>query len=185
MIKEVFQFVKKPKSHWDEEVSLGAKLGIFVKLLLWAMTISIALTPISAILDELEIIDLKEHAVNELFENLSPLIVLFAAAVVAPIIEELFFRAPLLGLRNSKYFKIWVYVFVAAFGLIHITNFEMNTKILLFTPLLVLPQINLGFFASYICMRFGYFWAVLLHGCYNFIIIGSVYLLKPFFPEIV
>lgn len=185
MIKEIIQFIKSPKSKWEEELSSGEKLSIFFKLLFWSIFISIALTPISAVLEELEIIDLSDHAVNDLFENMSPLIVLFAAAIIAPLLEELIFRAPLLGLRNSKHFKIWVYVFVAAFGFVHITNFNMTSTILLLSPLLVLPQINLGIFASYICVRFGYFWAVLLHGSYNFILLGSVYLLKPFFPDIV
>jgi len=185
MIKEVFQFIKNPQADWDEELTTGHKFKIFIKLLLSTMLISVAITPVTSLLEHFEILETNTHAVSELLENFNPAIVLFIAAILMPFLEEAFFRAPLLGLKKAKSFRIWVYVFVAAFAFIHITNFEMSPKILLFSPLLVLPQLNLGIFASYICLRFGYLWAVLLHGAYNFIFIGSFYAIKAFYPDLI
>ncbi len=185
MIREVLQFIKSPQAHWDEELSVGQKFRIFLKLLASTILISIALTPVISLLEHFNVIDTSTHAVSELLETFSPALVLFIAAILMPLLEEAFFRAPLIGLKRSKNFNIWLYIFIAAFALIHITNFDMSPKILLLAPLLVLPQLNLAIFASYICVRFGYLWAVLLHGTYNFIFIGSFYLLKAFYPDLI
>ena len=65
-----------------------------------------------------------------------------------------------------------------AFGYIHIFNFEMNVATILLSPLLVMPQINLGIFAGYIRVCFGLLWSILLHAMYNLFLTGPILVLQ-------
>ncbi len=47
----------------------------------------------------------ESHAVVEMFEKHSALMILFLAVIVAPVLEELLFRAPLALFKESKFFK--------------------------------------------------------------------------------
>ncbi len=95
-----------------------------------------------------------------------PMILLFAV-VIAPLFEELIFRAPINFFKNKKSFKIAFLRFAIIFGFIHITNFKLHTNVLLLAPILVLPQILLGGYFGFIRVRFGLIWSYALHACYN------------------
>ena len=97
-------------------------------------------------------------------------------AIVAPIIEELLFRAPLTSFKKPKSFKIAFYSFALLFGLIHITNYELSTKIILLSPILILPQLLGGGYLGYIRVRFGLRWSILLHATFNFLILNLEFL---------
>ncbi|EMR00872.1 CPBP family intramembrane glutamic endopeptidase [Cesiribacter andamanensis] len=61
------------------------------------------------------------------------------------------------------------------FALVHLINFKPTAQVLLFAPLLVLPQFLLGLILGYVRVRQGLGWAIALHGVYNFIILGLAY----------
>jgi hypothetical protein len=106
------------------------------------------------------------------------LVVLLAGIILAPVLEELIFRGPLIFFRNSRFFPYIFYGITLLFGFYHITNFELSRQVLLLSPLLVAPQLCVGVFLGYIRVRFGLLWAMLLHALYNFALLGPVLLLK-------
>lgn len=67
----------------------------------------------------------------------------------------------------ERYFKVIFYTFVIMFAFMHITNYTDRLAILLIAPLLVLPQLIVGFLLSYIRMRQGFGYAVFAHAIYN------------------
>lgn len=80
--------------------------------------------------------------------------------------------------------KKYPYVFyftVFAFGLIHVANFKAEGpfwQLILWAPLLVMPQILLGGLLGFIRLRLGFWWSVLLHGSHNLLFV-SIALLAP------
>lgn len=60
----------------------------------------------------------------------------------------------------------------------HITNFEINTTIILLSPVLVLPQILLGGYFGYVRVRLGLQWSILLHSMYNGILFSIGFLIE-------
>ena len=128
------------------------------------------------------------------------------AAVIAPILEEMIFRAPLAlfkspltlyikpipfsdwkiefptiqirFLENSKAFKIAFYFFALAFGFIHLSNYEIDSQILLFSPILVAPQLVIGVIFGFVRVRLGLPWAILMHAAYNGILVSLFLLAK-------
>lgn len=70
-------------------------------------------------------------------------------------------------LRRFTYF---FYFSVIMFGMVHLTNFkypELSIWIVLFSPLLVLPQLFMGSMLGFIRMRWGFFYCILFHATIN------------------
>ncbi|HOI25004.1 MAG TPA: CPBP family glutamic-type intramembrane protease [Caldisericia bacterium] len=79
----------------------------------------------------------------------------------------------------NQHLRWIVYGFVAFFGLLHISNFgSLSPKILLYSPLITLPQILSGFVLSYLRLRFGFQWSLLYHFLWNASAISLVILAK-------
>ena len=123
-------------------------------------------------------IELGEHAIDKMFNNYSNAFILVAAVVIAPVLEELIFRGPMIFFRNSPSFNFLFYLLTLTFGYYHIINFEIQLTVLLLSPILVAPQIAVGAILGFLRVRFGLHWAILLHASYNLILVGSVILLK-------
>jgi ABC-type proline/glycine betaine transport system permease subunit len=68
----------------------------------------------------------------------------------------------------TKYLNILVYFSALSFGLIHITNYTDLENYWWIAPLLVLPQLIVGFLLPLVRIRFGFFWSFLTHATYNF-----------------
>jgi hypothetical protein len=50
----------------------------------------------------------------------------------------------------------------------HITNFNITPEILLLTPIIILPQLIMAvMWSSYTRLKYGFFYAILLHSLYN------------------
>lgn len=86
-------------------------------------------------------------------------VLLFAALVYAlsqkPIESKAFY---------TRYYPYVFYFIAILFGYIHIGNFEeFSLKLLLLSPLIVLPQFILGVSLGYIRVRFGFWYAVFFH----------------------
>jgi len=123
-------------------------------------------------------LDFGKHAIEEALEKYPLYFLFIAAAVLAPILEEIIFRGPLIFLKDSKYFKFFFYASVLIFGFYHMTNFEITTTTLLLSPLLVSPQLSVGTLLGFIRVRFGLLWAIALHAAYNLLLVGPVLILK-------
>jgi hypothetical protein len=93
------------------------------------------------------------------------------------------FKVPSINKATARWWKQnlrWiVYGFVALFGLLHISNFgALSLKIILYSPLITLPQIISGFVLSYLRMRFGFQWSLLYHFLWNGFAISKVIMVK-------
>lgn len=178
MLEELLLFAKNPVYEQDITNPFTNKLKTFIKLLIIALCTSIVLLLIASVVENLLQLEMGKHAMDDLFDNYSPLLIFFLAVVVAPFFEELLFRGPLVFFKNSNSFKIVFYAFTTAFGFMHISNFEMSTQVLLFSPLLVAPQIGVGFILGFIRVKFGLVWSMALHACYNMVLIIPVLIMQ-------
>lgn len=155
-----------------------SKAQVFTVALLLAFTINFGFTIIFTILDLLQIINFEDHASTKLFEEFPPYAIVLLGVVVAPILEELIFRAPIpLFCKFKRWFPFVFYVFAIGFGIIHITNFEITKNVLLLTPILVAPQILIGLFLGVIRLQYGLIYAMLFHAIYNGVLIIPAVLL--------
>jgi hypothetical protein len=105
-------------------------------------------------------------------------LVILIVSVIAPVIEELLFRGPLVFFRGHAYFKYFFYASALLFGLVHIFNFEGSPHLLYMAPLLVAPQLLMGFFLGYIRIKLGLRWSILLHAAHNTILLIPIVVLK-------
>lgn len=178
MLQELLLFAKNPSYKENIEIPIADKFSILFKLLVIALGASILLLMVAGVLESLLQLEMGKHAMDDLFGNYSVPIIFFLAVIVAPFFEELLFRGPLIFFKDSKYFKLVFYLFTIAFGFMHISNFEINTQVLLFSPLLVAPQISVGFLLGYIRVKFGLIWSMALHAVYNMILVVPILTLQ-------
>ena len=166
----IIQFLKTPHCGREENDTVSQKLKIVLHTLIIALIIVTCISMLIAIIEHFKLVDMDKHANKELFDKFPPLVVGFLVVILAPLLEELIFRAPItLFCSYSKAFKYIFYAFALAFGYIHLFNFEDYTRYWWMAPLLVAPQLSLGMFASFIRIRFGLLWAMALHAGYNLI----------------
>lgn len=165
---DVLKYLKSPIYNPYKELSIQKKLKIVGhSLILCFGFVFISAIPIG-ILESYEVINLEDHATSDLLNKYSPIIVLLMAAVLAPVLEECIFRAPLYLFRKyTTGFKYIFYFIALGFGFIHITNFEISKTILILSPLLVAPQIIAGLILGYIRVRLGLLYSILLHSLFN------------------
>ena len=178
MLRIVWDFIKHPIYKEDENTDFNYRIRIFLNLLTLALIISFVLGMVANATEHLFSLDFGKHAIDEIIEEYPLNYLLLGAVVVAPILEELIFRGPFFFFKDSIYFRFVFYALTFVFGFYHITNFEITTTVLLFSPLLVAPQLCVGSFLGYIRIRFGLLWAIALHACYNLILTGPIVLLK-------
>lgn len=178
MLQELWHFLKNPVYEVDENADFKYRFGVLLRLLGIALVISVVLGGIMGLVENSMNLDFGKHAVEEALEKFSPWFLAFAAVVLAPVMEELVFRAPLSLFKYKSYFKIIFYVFTLIFGFYHITNFEITTTILALSPLLVAPQISVGALLGFIRVRFGLLWAIGLHAIYNLLLLGPLLVFK-------
>lgn len=169
---DFFQFIWKPKLEKDPNNDPFHIIKVFTILLLFSFSVAFFLLIIIGMLTTMGIINQGEHVFDDLFEKNSVFEVFLFASIIAPVIEELIFRGPLIFFKNSKFFKFAFYGFTLLFGYVHIFNFEISTNVLLFSPILVAPQIYLGLVLGYMRVRFGLIWAMLMHAVYNGILVA-------------
>lgn len=170
LFHSVLNYIKHPRLKQLKYTSSKIKLGVVLQSVGLCLAIGIGIGFFTSFLEILGVYNSDTHAISKLFEESNPLYIIFTAVILAPVIEELIFRGPL-TLFSKKYFKIGFYSLALIFGYVHLFNFEITTKILLFSPLLVLPQIVLGLVFGYIRVRFGLIYSILLHAMYNGVII--------------
>ncbi len=180
MLKEVLAFLKHPVYLEDENRDFDYRMSKFWKLLIFALALSLLLGSLNGGLELLFDLDFGKHAIDGFMDQYSPWFLLLAAVVLAPVLEELFFRGPLVFFKKSSFFKYIFYLFTLVFGFYHITNFQLSTTTLLLSPLLVAPQLGVGVFLGFVRVRFGLVWAIALHALYNLVLIGPFVVLQLF-----
>lgn len=180
MLKQIWEFFKNPIYQEDTNTDFKYRLTVFGRLLIYTLAISFVLGMVIGSLETLFKLDVGKHAIEDFLDNYSAWFLFGAAVILAPLIEELCFRGPLLFFKESPFFKHIFYLFTFVFGFYHITNFELTTTTLLLSPILVAPQISAGLFLGFIRVRFGLPWAIALHACYNLILVGPVIIMLIF-----
>jgi len=108
--------------------------------------------------------------VNYYFLSLGLLILLISSLqILLPKLKiELFIS------RHSRFF---LYASAILFGLVHITNYNNISQFWWLAIILVMPQIIVGLFLPLIRVKLGFWWAVFVHGLYNFILGLNIILL--------
>ncbi|WP_439128094.1 CPBP family intramembrane glutamic endopeptidase [Polaribacter sp.] len=170
----LLNYLKNPVLEKDQNSDIKYRLKIFLHILSFSIVTGIVISPVFYLFEELNWISLENHKVEELFDGMSKLQIILLGAIAVPIIEELLFRGPITSFKKPKAFKLGFYFFTLAFGLVHLTNFDITTNVLILAPILVLPQTLVGAYFGFIRVRFGLQWSMLLHGSYNlfFILLG-------------
>lgn len=181
-MKETFlkliNYLKNPVLEKDTNFDLNYRFKVFFHILFISILTGIIITPIFALFEEMNWINMDNHKVEELFAGMNKLLIILTGAIVVPAIEEVIFRGPLTAFKTPKSFKIGFYLLTLLFGFVHITNFDITTNVFLLAPILVLPQLLVGGYFGYIRVRFGLRWSILLHGSYN-----CFFILLSFIPE--
>ncbi|ARV14476.1 CPBP family intramembrane glutamic endopeptidase [Polaribacter sp. SA4-12] len=179
-MKEIFlnlvAYLKNPVLEKDTNTDLKYRFKIFFQILVIGILTGFIITPIFALIQELDLVNMENHKLADQFKEMGIPLMLLIGAIVVPAIEEAIFRGPITLFKKPKSFKIAFYFFALIFGFVHLSNFEFTTNVLLLSPILVLPQILLGGYLGYIRVRFGLQWSILLHGTYNcfFLLISTL-----------
>jgi len=176
-IDSLWQFLKHPEYTEDPNKGLLYRLECLGRLMIWALGIGLLLALMMGIAERAGPWDLGEHAIETLLEEFPIWMVFMLGAIVAPMIEELIFRAPLWFFRESRHFPVTFYISVLAFGMVHLGNFPNLFEVVILAPLLISPQLCLGAFLGFIRVRFGLAWAVVFHAAYNSILLGPLLIL--------
>lgn len=80
----------------------------------------------------------------------------------------------------SSNYPLYFYAVTTLFALAHLSNFNYSVSLLLFAPIVVLPQFVGGFLFGFIRIKQGFIWGFFLHALHNAILILPVLL----FPAI-
>lgn len=195
-IKSLFSFLRNPKDEKDTESLFSTKMKIFALLFGFEVFVMILLAGVINLLDSSGLVDLSEHELGDMMESLPIYVMLLMGVVIIPVLEECIFRFFLRYERNivlrmiakitneEKVLNSWknnyrfIFYFSAfCFGYAHIFNFgTLSTNVILFSPLLILPQFFMGSVAGYLRVRFGFIWSCALHFCHNLLFIGGAFL---------
>lgn len=199
----LIEFLKSPQDFKYTGLSSLDKLKNILTLGIMELIILIPIGLIIYGLDSMEVIDLPEHKTQNLFEEMSFGSIFLFAVLLAPFIEEIFFRTfiilrrfyPLLlviamtealgknkFLMTRKVMRLWTGLFpflmtlsTLIFAYVHVYNFEDGMAFWMI-PLAVSPQIVAGFFLAYARVRYGLLWSMLSHAFVNLILVILTYL---------
>ncbi|MEH6680084.1 MAG: CPBP family intramembrane glutamic endopeptidase [Sediminicola sp.] len=167
MLKNLVKFVRSPKYRSYYNAPLALKIRIFLSLWAWNLFFGVLLVSTMGIVIQILDVDMGTHA-NEALLSKYPLWGIFLlVAVIAPVLEEILFRGPLIFFRKHKNFSYFFYASAVLFGMAHLFNFQEGSHLLYLAPLLVAPQIVMGLILGYIRIKLGLHWSILLHSAHN------------------
>jgi hypothetical protein len=180
MMEEIWNFFKNPIYSPYLELTAKEKKTIFFRILTLTVAFSFILGIAMRIITSLVGADLGEHGMESILKKYSLFVIFLLAVVLAPLLEELLFRAPLALFENSRFFKIAFYTSALLFGAVHLNNFETFTDYFWLAPVLIAPQAAAGFFLGFVRVKLGLSWSILLHAAHNAILLSPVIFLKLF-----
>ena len=165
LLKEFLRFISDP-NFLSEKVILNKNkfLDVGVYFVIIDLILSILLWFLTEIAEKCKLFS-PLYSKKDLNYGIFEIIII--GIFVAPIIEEFFFRYPLKFLVNKKYFNWIVYVISLIFGLIHLSNYIVDNSHKVFAPLIVIIQIYGAFMFSFIRLKYGFWYGVLLHMIHN------------------
>jgi membrane protease YdiL (CAAX protease family) len=201
---DFIQFLRNPKDEKLTNQTKTQIVSTFIILLLFCYLMSSITGFIIYFFENLGFYSTKDHAAIKLIESMPFFAVLVFGVLIAPISEELVFRLPLRYKYNvfvkfimlmaklsskrkqvrirlfftknwNKYYGLHFYFITALFAIIHIFNYKYSVNILIFAPLLVLPQFIAGMALGYIRLKYNFFLGILFHATYNGILFISVF----------
>jgi len=193
---DLIAFLKTPEDKADLIQTRSEKAKKLITLLMIDLPVMVVLILVLSGFEALGIFELETAKFNLYFLTIPtwPLLILFVFLI--PFVEELIFRLYLRYKYNyllrflvfatsiggkekhekvrtwanrfwtGKY-KVIFYMTAILFGLIHITNYEISIMVLLFMPIIVIPQIVVGLLIGYLRVRHGLFAGFLLHATHN------------------
>jgi hypothetical protein len=169
MVQDILSYFKNPDAQKGDNVFNSQKIKLFWTSLWMILVINIGLSFFIYGVEALGWIDTDNHAVMDMIKDKSIIYNMAMVAIVAPLFEELIFRAPITLFRKLDpiNFKVMFYLFALAFGVIHIFNFGITTNTMLLLPLLIAPQIVAGMFLGLIRVKVGLVYSMLFHALYN------------------
>jgi hypothetical protein len=115
--------------------------------------------------------------------HLSPVLSILLFIIIVVCIGFCFFNrriAEKWGRILSTNYPLYFYGVTILFALVHLSNFTYSVSLLLFAPIIVLPQFVGGFFMGYIRIKQGFIWGFFLHVLHNVIFILPVLLFPSF-----
>jgi membrane protease YdiL (CAAX protease family) len=159
--------VRKHGAGWD---SLGLRrfqagnLGVGCGLMILSIIFNLVYSSILAVFD----LQMQSDLVPIFAELSSPWWLLLAGIVVAPVVEEIFFRGFLYaGLAQRYPWRKAALISSAFFALVHLQ------------PTAIVPIFILGYIFAYLYRRSGSIWpAVVMHVSTNALALGAAYLLS-------
>lgn len=168
LLQDFISFIKNPSNLIRTENNINQNIievGIYYGIS--SVIIGALLSLFRYFLEEFGVIESVElsKSVKDMMSNI-PLMFLLTV-VVAPIIEETIFRGFIGSFVHKDYFKWLYYLSALLFGLVHASNYELTESQNLLIPLIILPQLFLGFILGFVRVRYGFFYCVLLHAVYN------------------
>lgn len=178
MLKNVWKFLKNPVYKTYKEATPAYRARIFFSLLTWNLFFGISIVLLNEGLINMLGLDMGTHASQELMDSYSPLVIFFLVVIMAPLLEEILFRGPLIFFKEHRYFRFFFYASALLFGAVHFFNFEFSPQTLYMAPLLVAPQIIMGFFLGYIRVKLGLRWSIILHATHNGILLLPLLMTK-------
>ncbi|MBT8177767.1 MAG: CPBP family intramembrane metalloprotease [Eudoraea sp.] len=178
MIKEVWEFLKRPRYEPFLPMQRADKIRYFIHLLAMALAFSFFFGIFGTLIAEHMGLVTNEHAMEKFLENSSASTLFVFVVILAPALEELIFRAPLALFKKVSYFPLIFYLSVLLFGAVHLLNFEYEVGFYGLAIFLILPQLSAGVFLGFIRVKMGLGWAILLHAFHNFMLLSPFLLLK-------
>ena len=203
---DLAKFLKHPSEKSSINQSTSFKVKTFLLFFVFEIVIINAIGPLMDIVTQWFNVDVGSHKILELLNNSSYLVLFFSVAVFAPLVEEFIFRFPLRYRRNylllffvsiikltrlvkpvtlhrffyknwHKFYGFVFYLSAILFGAVHLQNFSNWRNLFFILPILVMPQFILGIFLGYLRVKFGIWWAVMLHAIHNFVLVTFAFVL--------
>ncbi len=114
-----------------------------------------------------------------LFEKLQPAVSVPLFLGIAILLSFYFFHRRMAEKREAilySNYPLYFYFVAILFALAHLANFSYSISLLLFAPIIVLPQFAGGFFMGFIRIKQGFIWGFFLHALHNAIFMLPVLL---------
>lgn len=198
--QDLIDFLKNPEEKQstisDNKFKIQSLFSIlFIDLLLMIPTIGVI-----SLMEFLGLFDSETHALEELLRE-HPLLILITGISVKPFIEEMIFRLHLRidknvpiqlligmssilghntqekvkGFIRQRWIQNYSYIFYLSafvFAMIHISNYEFSAKILIISPIILMPQFIIGLLLGFLRVKFGLMWGFYLHSLHNLIFLS-------------
>ncbi len=167
ILKHLWAFSKTPKYTPYRGLTTDLKIKVVLSAVGWNLLLGIGLALLTEGLFTVLDMDMGKHRTVDMFSKYTLPQVFLMMVILAPVIEEFLFRAPLIFFRKSALFPWVFYISCIIFGMVHLGDFEDSKYLLPWAPLLVAPQTLMGFFLGFLRVKLGLVYAILMHAFHN------------------